>query len=142
MSTSPRDFAQPAPRGPLPGGGAGPSGASAASALNIRWLSLHDAAAPVARLAGLVPPPLTAPERQFPSTMRELGGWRRALAEQAIDDLAAVLQSGIAALLAVHGKGANPQPAAPALWAEFIAARTALLALAGAGAAAGARRLG
>ncbi len=128
MTTTPRHFSPPAAPGTAQ---AAPSPASSvASALNIRWLALHDAAAPVARLAGLAPAPMGPAERMFPAALRELGGWRRALAEQGIDDLSAVLQSGIVALLAVHARGAAPTAAARALWDEFLSARAGLLGLA------------
>ena len=43
--------------------------------------------------------------------------------------MTAMLQPGIAALLGVNARGADPRAAALALWREFIAARAALLAL-------------
>lgn len=58
------------------------------------------------------------------------GGWRRQSAEQGIDDLAAIMEPGLAALLAVNARGVNPAVAAMALWQEFHAARATLLALA------------
>jgi hypothetical protein len=67
--------------------------------------------------------------RNYPAVMRDTGGWRRDLSEQGIDDLAAIMEPGLAALLAVHARGINPGPAALALWREFHAARTALLGL-------------
>ncbi len=35
----------------------------------------------------------------------------------------------IAALLAVNARGADPRPAAQALWREFVAARAAIVSL-------------
>ena len=102
---------------------------SPASAMNIRWLALHDAAGVVATLAGLPHGKISAQDRNFPAIMRDAGDWRRSLAEQGIDDLSAIMQAGISALLGLHAKGASPVAPARALWDEFSAARTALLAL-------------
>ena len=55
-------------------------------------------------LAGLAAEPTRAEIRNFPAVMRDTGGWRRELAEQGIDDLSAVMQPGLAALLAVHAR--------------------------------------
>ena len=128
MSTAPRDFASFASSSLDAGVAAAP--AASAGALNLRWASLQEAAASIARLAGISGIALDGPERLFPHAMREVGGWRRALAEQGIDDLIAVLESGVAALLALHARGANAQPAAKALWDEFVTARDALVQLA------------
>ena len=112
---------------------AGPSSLSksvSTSPAVLKWSALHDAAGIVAVLAGLAPEPLKPQVRNFPVPIRDAGGWRTALAEQGIDDLAAIMEPGIAALLAVHARGASCPAAALALWQEFVRARTALLALA------------
>ena len=91
---------------------------------------MHDAAAVVGNLAGLAPEPSGSQGYDFPALIREPGDWRTALAEQRIDDLAAIMEPGIAALLAVHARGASCAAAALALWHEFVRARAPLLALA------------
>jgi len=96
----------------------------------LKWSVLHDAAGIVAALAGLAPESLKPQVRNFPVLVRDAGGWRTALAEQGIDDLTAIMEPGIAALLEVHARGASCAAAALALWHEFVRARTALLALA------------
>jgi len=68
--------------------------------------------------------------QNFPQALRDFAGWRRNLALQGVEDLAAILDPGLAALLAVHDSGSDAAPAASALWQEFLAARDALLALA------------
>jgi hypothetical protein len=98
--------------------------------MSMKWSALHDAADVVAALAGLSPEPMSADARNFPATVRDAGGWRRHHAEQGVDDLAAIMEPGLAALLAVHARGADPRPAARSLYEEFLAAREALLALA------------
>jgi hypothetical protein len=138
--------ATPSPFGPsaapvLPGAGRASFGQASVSAMSIKWAALHDAASVVATLGGLAAEPMTADLRNFPATIRDAGGWRRTLAEQGIDDLAAVMEPGLAALLAVTARGADPAPAARSLYEEFVTARAALLGLAPIGAASTGRSL-
>lgn len=115
--------------GVLPGSGRAEFGQASASAMSMKWSALHDAASVVAMLAGVAAEPMRADVRNFPALMRDVGGWRRNMAEQGIEDLAAIMEPGMAALLAVHARGVSPASAALALWQEFHAARAALLAL-------------
>lgn len=115
--------------GALPGSGRAEFGQAAASAMSMKWSALHDAANVISTLAGLAVEPVRAEVRNFPAVMRDVGGWRRDAAEQGIEDLAAIMEPGLAALLAVNARGANPGAAALALWQEFHAARAALLTL-------------
>ncbi len=108
--------------------------------MSMKWSALHDAAGVVAVLAGMADEPMRPEVRNFPAVMRDAGGWRRTMAEEGIDDLSAMIEPGIAALLAVNARGANPAVAALALWQEFQAARAALLALAPPPGEAGPRR--
>ncbi len=123
----------PPPRGPggatLPAAGRAGFGQGAASALSMRWAALHDAAGVVAMLAGVASEAMGPELRNFPAVMRDAGGRRRDMAEQGVDDLAAIMEPGLAALLAVHARGADPRPPAMALWQEFDRTRSALLAL-------------
>jgi len=104
-------------------------GQSAASAMSMKWSALHDAAGAVAMIAAVEAPKMDAAIRNFPIAMREAGGRNLNLAEQGIEDISAIMEPGLSALLAAHARGANPRHAAQALWAEFIQARDALLAL-------------
>jgi len=120
-SMSPPPFSQPGRLGlaiPQPGAGSG-----------MKWAALHEAAAIVARLAGLEEEHDLSAVREFPEAVGSVAGWRRELAEKGIDDLAAIMEPGIAALLSVNASGADPAAPALALWREFHAARAALLAL-------------
>ena len=74
----------------------------------MRWAALSDAANVVALLAGLEPERPTAEVRNFPALIRDAESWRRDLAENGVADLAAVMEPGIAALLAVNARGADP----------------------------------
>lgn len=99
------------------------------NATSMRWAALGDAGAVVAamaRVAGEVP---DRQLRNFPVLIRDCAGWRRELADNAVADLAAVMEPGLAALLAINARGADPRPAARALWHEFLNARAAILAL-------------
>ena len=115
--------------GSLPGSGRAQFGQAGASALGMKWSALHDAAAVVCTLAGLAAEPPSAALRNFPAVMRDAGGWRKVMAEQGIADISAFMEPGLAALLAVHGRGVNPAAPALTLWQEFVGARDALLAL-------------
>ena len=112
-----------------------------ASATSMRWAALADAANVVALLAGIEPERPTPELRNFPALIRDSEPWRRERAENGVADLAAVMEPGIAALLAVNARGADPRPAAMALWREFVAARTAILSLLPANGALGPRRV-
>ena len=113
------------PAGPTRGGFA----PAAASATSMRWAALADAANVVATLAGLLPERTTAEVRNFPALVRDAETWRREQAENGIADLAAVMEPGIAALLALQARGTDSRPAAMALWHEFLAARSAIMSL-------------
>jgi hypothetical protein len=107
----------------------------------MRWAALADAANVVALLAGIEPERTTPEVRNFPALIRDAEAWRREQAENGVADLAAVMEPGIAALLAVNARGADPKPAAMALWREFVAARSAILALLPASGGLGPRRI-
>lgn len=104
-------------------------GPDPADVIARKWLVLHDAAAAVAALAGLQVEPMRAEVRDFPGVLRAVGGWQREQAEQGLDDLLAIMEPGLSALLTLHARGSNSSAAAAALWQEFKAARDALLAL-------------
>ena len=102
----------------------------ARQSLSMRWAALHDAAQAVAVLAGVGPEQPSPAIRNFPAHVRDIGGWKLDLAERGVDDLAAFMQPGLAALLAVNARGQSATAPALALWHEFVAARDALVRLA------------
>jgi hypothetical protein len=104
-------------------------GQAVASASSLKWAALQDAANVVAALAALEPERTTPEIRNFPALIREAAPWRRELADRGIEDMTAMMEPGIAALLGVNARGADPAPAALALWREFIEARAAVLTL-------------
>lgn len=129
MDATPFSFGQPPATPILPASGRPLFGQATASMISMKWSALHDAAAAVAAIAGLAAEPMRADVRNFPAVMRDAGGWRRDLAEQGIEDLSAIMEPGLAALLAAHARGADASAPALALWQEFHAARNALLEL-------------
>lgn len=96
----------------------------------MRWATAHEAVEAVSFIAGMAPAEHGAEIWNFPEAIRQCAGWRRDLAEQGVEDLIAMLEPGVTALLAVHDSGADARPAAMALWQEFQTARDALIALA------------
>ena len=102
-------------------------------AFSLRWAALHDAANAVAMLAGLAPEKPDPAVRSFPSRVRDGAGRRFSLVEHGVADIAAFMQPGLAALLAVNARGQDATAPALALWQEFHAARTAVMALVPAG---------
>ena len=97
--------------------------------LSLQWNAIHDAAAAVAMLAGLAPEQPSQKVRAFSLLVRELEGWRRELATNHVHDMSAMMQPGLAALLATNARGQDATAAALTLWREFHAAREAVLSL-------------
>jgi hypothetical protein len=94
-----------------------------------RWEALEQAAGVVAALAAVEPEALAGRADELEARFRRADPWRRERAEAGVADLTAIMEPGLAALLAVNARGADPRPAAEALWREFLAARAAVLAL-------------
>lgn len=111
----------PAPRRTLPAG--------AADSLAAGWELLHQAGDAVSGLAQLGHQPLALLPRDFARRAAAAGPARLALAEQAIDDCAAALHTGLTVLIAASGTGRDCTAAALTLWREFDRARSGLLAL-------------
>ena len=122
--TPPPHPAAPARDNPRPGLTPNPG-----SATSVKWAALADAANAITVLAGVAPERSAAELRNFPALIRDAEPWRRERAENGIVDLAAIMEPGMAALLAINARGADARPAALALLNEFNAARAALLAL-------------
>lgn len=106
-----------------------PAPGSADPGSPARWAALEEAARVVAALAGVEPDVRLSGQDSVPAKIRQADPWRRERAEAGVSDLAAIMEPGLAALLAVNARGADPRPAALALWREFVAARAAIVAL-------------
>ena len=106
-----------------------PLAPSATSATAMRWGALGDAGNVIAALAGVELDRSMPGENDFLARLIDAEEWRRERAEYGVADLAAIMEPGIAAILSVTARGADPRPAAQSLWREFVAARSAILAL-------------
>ena len=113
--------------------GSASTSTSGANATSLRWAALGDAGAVVAILAAVAPEPADRRLRNFSVMIRDCPPWQRQLVENAVADLAAVMEPGLAALLAINARGADAGPAARALWHEFRQSRSAITALIPAG---------
>ena len=94
-----------------------------------RWEAVHEAAAAVGKLAQLGRESLTSEVASLPFRAAEKGGWHYEMVARGIDDLAAVVQSGLRALLSLTAGGQDTTAAALTLWREFHIARAAILKL-------------
>ncbi|WP_128891370.1 hypothetical protein [Erythrobacter sp. HKB08] len=94
-----------------------------------QWAAVQDAASAVAMIAGVEADAPSSRSRNFAASVAAAGGDRQRLAENALSDIAAVLQPGLAALLAVNARGQDAAAPALALWREYCASRDALLSL-------------
>ena len=113
-----------------PGFGVGqPRATAQASAVSLRWAALGEAGKAVAMFAGRAAEQPDVAVRNFPALIRDAEPWRREAAEAGCADLSAIMEPGIAALLAINARGGDCRAAAEALWDEFARAREAVIAL-------------
>lgn len=105
------------------------SESAARPSITERWEELHVEADRVAKLAGLVPEKAEKTKSQFVTQISTAGERQMVLASQAIDDIAAMLRSGLQALQIVEARGGIAHAPALALWREFHVSRGAVLAL-------------
>lgn len=93
-------------------------------ALTTAWSAIHEAATTVGVIARIDMAHLSLLiDRGLQVT---IGPCADAALRDDMQDLADVLQRGIAALLYAHTSGGSPDAAARALWADFLAARDAI----------------
>ncbi|MFN6936604.1 MAG: hypothetical protein ACK4NZ_15805 [Tsuneonella sp.] len=90
------------------------------------WTALHAQAARLALLARISPETVRAQDG-FVALLPLARSWQRTLVSQGIDDIAAMLASGLAALATLSSRAQDTAAPALALWREFHAARAALL---------------
>ncbi|MBI1404016.1 MAG: hypothetical protein GC147_12490 [Porphyrobacter sp.] len=105
-----------------------PASAPAAlpGSLVAQWEALHRQAAGLALLARIAPEDAAA--LPFAGMVAEAGQWQRTLAAQGLEDIAAMLRPGLAALATLTARGQDTAAPALALWREFHAARAAVMA--------------
>ncbi|NNK45185.1 MAG: hypothetical protein HKP43_00990, partial [Altererythrobacter sp.] len=93
------------------------------------WTAINEAGQEIGRFAALAPEQLEGSLIDFPNAIETAGGARLLLARETIGDINAMLQPGLAALRAIAARGQDTTAPAIALWREFYASRSALLAL-------------
>ena len=93
------------------------------------WTAINEAGQEIGRFAALAPEKPDDSLMEFPNAIETVGGTRLLLAREAIGDIDAMLQPGLAALRAIAARGQDTTAPAIALWREFYASRSALLAL-------------
>ena len=100
-------------------------GVPAPAALVAQWDALHASAASLGKLAQIAPE-TSAP--RFDRLVETALPWQLTLAAQGMDDIAAMLAPGLAALGTLTARGQETAAPALALWREFHAARAGVLA--------------
>ena len=118
------DLAQATMLPPMPGA---PREAPDAAVLSEQWAAVHEAAGAVGGLAQLGRETLGEDIADLPERAAQRGGWHFEAAARGIDDLAAFMQPGLRALLALTAKGQDTTAAALTLWREFHCARNAIV---------------
>lgn len=113
----------------LPPAETGPRPIPEVEALAAQWEAVHEAAAAVGHLAQLGRETLSEEVQALPLRAASLGGWQYELAARGVDDLAAVMQPGLRALLSLTAQGRDTTAAALTLWREFHTARAAIMGL-------------
>ena len=117
----------------LPPAEAGPREAPELRVLGQQWEAVHEAAAAVGNLAQLGRETPSPEIVRLPQRAADKGGWHYEMAARGIDDLAAVMQPGLRALLSLTAQGQDTTAAALTLWREFHTARAAIVDLVEAG---------
>ena len=81
-------------------------------------------------MAALAKEPIDGSLADFPERIARRGGRYLTLANEGLEDLNAILEPGLAALRTIRSRGQDTTAPALALWREFHALRSALIALA------------
>jgi len=98
-------------------------------AMIARWQAIGSDAARLAGLASIGQRPESEDAGDFISALECASDWQRELAWQGVEDIAAMLQAGMAALDVLASRGIEPQVPALALWREVDAAQASLRAM-------------
>lgn len=94
-------------------------------------VQLHGQAAALAMLARLAPEPVEI-GGELGAVIARAAPWQRALVAQTVEDCAAMLDSGLAALATLIRRGQDTAAPALVLWREFHAARASMVSVLGA----------
>jgi hypothetical protein len=101
---------------------------AASDTLAAALTALHGQAATLALLARIAAEPVQA-GTAITTLVARARPWQRNLVAQAVADCSAMLESGLAALATLSGRGQDTAAPALTLWREFHAARAAMLAV-------------
>ena len=102
----------------------------AAQDFATRWAKLNEAGQEIGSMAALGREEMTDELAGFPEAIEAIGSTRWAIAQDTLADIDAILQPGLTALHAIRARGQDTTAPALALWREFHASRSSLLALA------------
>ena len=111
----------------LPRDIAGHPDSEVAQGLEQAWSQLLCEMRKLAEMADLAPEAELA-EPEITALVEAARGWQRKLAAKGLEDIGAMLASGLAALAILSARGQDAAAPALALWREVHAARTAVLA--------------
>ncbi len=98
-------------------------------AMIARWDAIGRDAARLAGLAHLGAAPASDDATGFVRVLECASDWQRELAWQGVEDITAMLASGMAALEVLAGRGIDARVPALALWREVDAAQRSLLGM-------------
>ncbi len=95
--------------------------------LRQRWESLHESAQIIGAMAHLAREEYRGRIALFPSIVLKSPQKQQEIAEQGLEDLDALIQPGLTALLAIEARGQDTTAPALALWREVHSARQSLM---------------
>lgn len=98
-------------------------------ALIARWQSTHATVNRLAGLAGLGAEQQPASQPAFVHALEQAAEWQRELAWQGVEDIEAIVDSGMEALAVLEASGQDVSTPALALWREVHAARDSVMAM-------------
>lgn len=94
-----------------------------------RWQSTHATVNRLASLAGLGKEQQPASQRAFVRALEQAAEWQRELAWQGVEDIEAIVDSGMEALAVLEARGQDVSTPALALWREVHAARRGVMGM-------------
>lgn len=99
--------------------------------LAAQWTSLHALGNKVGALAGLAGEPYQGQVAEFEHSLMNLSELRARLGQQGINDIRAMVSTGLDALETIADRGQDVTAPAVTLWREYFIARAALMDLVG-----------
>lgn len=105
------------------------AGRRSIDSLIARWEGIHTGAAVLARIARISDAARPAGVPGFVAELENAAEWQRELAWQGVQDIEAIMQSGMLALDVLEARGKDASVPALALWREVDAAQRSVLAM-------------